>query len=86
LWARGSGLEIALFVTGTILLTRLATWAGARITRRIDANAQETDTLVRSEASKHRLLLCLRHSVHLILLAGYTASAGVVIADHEAAR
>ena len=53
-WARGSGLEIALLVTGTILLTRLATWAGARITDRIDANAQETDTLVRSEASKHR--------------------------------
>ena len=53
-WARGSGLEIALLVTGTILLTRLATWAGARITDRIDANARETDTLVRSEASKHR--------------------------------
>jgi hypothetical protein len=41
--ARGSGLEIALFVTGTILLTRLATWAGVRITDRIDANAQVTD-------------------------------------------
>jgi small-conductance mechanosensitive channel len=53
-WVRGSGLEIALLATGTILLTRLATWAGARITGRIDANAQETDTLVRSEASKHR--------------------------------
>ena len=53
-WARGSGLEIVLLVTGTILLTRVATWAGARITDRIDANAQETDTLVRSEASKHR--------------------------------
>src|ERR1700722_9837807 len=52
LWARGSGLEIALFVTGTILLTRLATWAGARTTDRIDANARETDTLDRSEASK----------------------------------
>jgi len=53
-WARGSGLEIVLLVTGTILLTRLAARAGARITDRIDANAQETDTLVRSEASKHR--------------------------------
>ena len=49
-WARGSGLEIALLVIGTILLTRLATWAGARITGRIDANARETDTLVRSAA------------------------------------
>jgi small conductance mechanosensitive channel len=54
LWARGSGLEIVMLVTGTILLTRLATWLGARITRQIDENASETDALVRSEASKHR--------------------------------
>ncbi len=54
LWARGSGLEIVLLLTGAILLTRLATWLGRRITDRIDANAQETDALVRSEASKHR--------------------------------
>ena len=54
LWARGSGLEIVLLVTGTILLTRLATWLGAKITSRIDATARETDALVRSEASKHR--------------------------------
>jgi small conductance mechanosensitive channel len=53
-WARSSGLEIVLLVTGAILMTRLATWTGARITGRIDANARETDTLVRSEASKHR--------------------------------
>ena len=39
---------------GTILLTRLATWLGGRITGRIDANAREADALVRSEASKHR--------------------------------
>ncbi len=56
-WARGSGLEIVMLVTGTILLTRLATWLGARITHRIDVNAQETDALVRSEASKHRQAL-----------------------------
>src|ERR1700729_3962379 len=54
LWVRGSGLEIILIVTGTILLTRLATWLGGRITSRIDATARETDALVRSEASKHR--------------------------------
>jgi hypothetical protein len=29
LWTRGSGLEIVLIVTGTILLTRPATWLGA---------------------------------------------------------
>ena len=54
LWARGSGLEIVLLLTGAILLTHLATWLGGRITDRIDANARETDALVRTEASKHR--------------------------------
>jgi moderate conductance mechanosensitive channel len=54
LWARGSGLEIVLLVTGAILLTRLTTWLGGKIMDRIDANARETDALVRSEASKHR--------------------------------
>jgi len=53
-WARGSGLEIVLLVVGTILLTRLVSWVGERITKRIDANARETDALVRSEAAKHR--------------------------------
>jgi small conductance mechanosensitive channel len=53
-WARGSGLEILLLLTGAILLTRFATWLGGRITARIDANARETDTLVATEASKHR--------------------------------
>lgn len=53
-WARGRGLEIVLLVTGAILLGRLASWLGTRITSRIDANARETDALVRSEAAKHR--------------------------------
>jgi len=53
-WARGSGLEIVLLVVGTILLTRLVSWVGERITKRIGANARETDALVRSEAAKHR--------------------------------
>ena len=53
-WARGPGLEIVLLVTGAVLLARFCGWAGERITERIDANARETDALVRSEASKHR--------------------------------
>jgi small conductance mechanosensitive channel len=53
-WARGSGLEILLIVIGTMLLTRFARWLGARITARIDANVEESDALVRSEAAKHR--------------------------------
>jgi small-conductance mechanosensitive channel len=53
-WASGRGLEIVLLVVGAILLTRLIAWTGNKITRQIDANAQETDALVRSEAAKHR--------------------------------
>src|ERR1035437_10742689 len=54
LWARGSGLLIALLLTGAILLTRFATWLGGRIAARIDANARESDAPVASEASKPR--------------------------------
>src|SRR5258706_15265781 len=53
-WARGSGLEIVLLLTGAILLTRFAAWLGGRIAVRIDAGAREADAVVRSEASKHR--------------------------------
>jgi small-conductance mechanosensitive channel len=54
MWARGRGLEIVLLIVGAILLTRLISWLRDKITGRIDANAQETDALVRSEAAKHR--------------------------------
>ena len=57
LWIRGNGLEILLLVLGAILLTRFATWLRAMITERIDANARESDALVRSEAAKHRQAL-----------------------------
>jgi len=57
LWLRGSGLEIVLLVLGALLLTRFATWLKAIITERIDANARESDALVRSEAAKHRQAL-----------------------------
>ena len=51
---RGRGLEIVMLVVGAVLLGRFVGWLGERITDRIDANARETDALVRSEASKHR--------------------------------
>ena len=54
LWARGRGLEIVLLIVGAILLTRFLAWLRDKITRQIDAHAQETDALVRSEAAKHR--------------------------------
>src|SRR5262249_29588114 len=54
MWARGRGLEIVLLIVGSILLTRFLAWLRDKITRRIDAHAQETDALVRSEAAKPR--------------------------------
>jgi small conductance mechanosensitive channel len=53
-WARGSGLEIVLFVTGALLLTRFASWLGGRITARIDAQSGNPDSILRTEAAKHR--------------------------------
>ena len=53
-WLRGSGLEILLFVAGSILLARAVRWVGETTTGRIDANVQHSDALVRSEAAKHR--------------------------------
>jgi small-conductance mechanosensitive channel len=78
-WVRGSGLEIVLIVIGTILLTRLATWLGGRITGRIDENAREADALVRSEASKHRHALA--QVITWATLAIIYCVAGVAIAE-----
>jgi small conductance mechanosensitive channel len=54
LWARGSLLEAVLLITGTILLTRFASWVSGRITSNIDAKADQSDALVSSEALKYR--------------------------------
>lgn len=53
-WLRGNGLEIVLFVTGAVLLTRCATWLSSRLTARIDRLAGEQDAVLRSEAAKHK--------------------------------
>ena len=53
-WARSDGLEVVLLVSGSILLTRFATWFGAAMTARIDDRDQQSDAIVRSEAAKHR--------------------------------
>jgi moderate conductance mechanosensitive channel len=60
-WARGSGLEIVLFVVGAELLARFVRWIGQRVTSRIDESQRSADVLVRSEQSKHR------HSVAQVL-------------------
>lgn len=53
-WARSNGLEIMMLLVGAVLLSRFVTWFGGRVTARIDAAHQSEDTVVRSEASKHR--------------------------------
>src|SRR5437763_533563 len=60
-WARGSGLEIVLYIVGAELLARLARWIGERVTSRIDETQRSADALVRSEQAKHR------HSVAQVL-------------------
>lgn len=52
-WLRGSGLEIVLFVTGAILLSRLARWISGRIYQRIDARPAGNEQIA-DEAAKHR--------------------------------
>lgn len=53
-WLRGNGLEIVLFISGAILLSRATRWLGSMITHRIDANSADGPGLVRSETAKHR--------------------------------
>lgn len=53
-WLSGRGLEVVLIILGSVLLARFVSWAGDRITTRIDAQATGGDALVRSEAAKHR--------------------------------
>ncbi len=49
-----SGLLITLTVLGAVIIARFVTWVGGRVTRRIDNRYQQSDDLVRSEATKHR--------------------------------
>ncbi|WP_305092105.1 mechanosensitive ion channel family protein [Prescottella sp. R16] len=53
-WLKVTILPISLTVLGALLVARFVSWAGGRITQRIDENYQQGDALVRSEATKHR--------------------------------
>jgi small conductance mechanosensitive channel len=55
-WARSSGLEIVLFITGAILLARVIRWLAGRVTTRISAGSS-TDALIQSEQAKHGLVM-----------------------------
>jgi small-conductance mechanosensitive channel len=52
-WLRGDGLEIVLFVTGAILLSRLTRWISGRIYQRLDARPAGTEQIA-DEVAKHR--------------------------------
>jgi len=77
-WARGSGLEIVILVTGAVLLGRLVGWFETYLTERIDASATESDALVRSEASKHRHSLA-QVGTWAVLVVIYTVTAVLVL-------
>jgi small conductance mechanosensitive channel len=53
-WILTSGIRIALLLIGGLLAARFINWLAQRISRRIDAEYQESDQLVRSESAKHR--------------------------------
>lgn len=53
-WVRSDLLLIVLYVVGAILLARFVGWTSAKVIARIDAEATGGDSLVRSEAEKHR--------------------------------
>lgn len=53
-WILERGVTIALLLIGGLLAARFINWGAQRIVRRIDAEYQESDQLVRSESAKHR--------------------------------
>jgi small conductance mechanosensitive channel len=53
-WILSRGLSIVLLLIGAVLAARFISWTAQRISRRIDANFQDSDALVRSESAKHR--------------------------------
>jgi moderate conductance mechanosensitive channel len=53
-WIITRGLRIVLLLIGSLLAARFINWMAQRITRRLDVGFQESDVLVRSEATKHR--------------------------------
>ncbi|MFC6152545.1 mechanosensitive ion channel family protein [Nocardioides yefusunii] len=75
-WARGTGLEIVLLVTGAVLLARFVAWYGARWIERVDPEDAETENLVRSEDAKrqHALIQLLTWVLVVVVyvLAGIT--------------
>ncbi len=53
-WILTRGLKIVLLIIFAVLAARFINWAAQKITRRIDADFQQTDQLVRTESAKHQ--------------------------------
>ena len=53
-WILDRGVRIALLLIGGLLAARFISWFANRVVRRIDAQYEESDQLVRSESTKHR--------------------------------
>jgi small conductance mechanosensitive channel len=53
-WILTRGLKITLLIIFAVLAARFISWTAQKITRRIDADFQQTDQLVRTETAKHR--------------------------------
>ncbi|MFT4264192.1 MAG: mechanosensitive ion channel family protein [Nocardioides sp.] len=77
-WARGSGLEVVLWVTGSVLFARTVTWLGNHAVERIDVAGDGVDRLVRSEEAKRKHALIQVISWVLVVV-GYILAAVKVI-------
>ncbi|MCH9734642.1 MAG: mechanosensitive ion channel family protein [Actinomycetia bacterium] len=54
IWILDRGVRIALLLIGGLIAARFISWAARRVVRRIDAEYEGSDQLVRSERVKHR--------------------------------
>lgn len=77
-WARGSGLEIVLLITGAVLLARLVKWTSDRITPMVGSDRAGGGELVRSEEAKHRLAVAQVATWSLVVLV-YIVTAALLI-------
>jgi moderate conductance mechanosensitive channel len=53
-WIINSGLKIVLLLIGAVLAVRFVAWVADKVTSQLDEGFEESDALVRSEATKHR--------------------------------
>ena len=53
-WARSSALEVVMYVSGAILIARLAVWSADRWAASVDRKSAARGSLAQSEAAKHR--------------------------------